>query len=354
MRTLSRFGGLLGWSLGLLWGLPSPAPAPIATAGEAPSIGDPNRVSLIRRSARQDQGGWIVDYRIRNESGSGIVIVPSELEAKSEGWVSNSRVVGHAVPRLAVATFRPDQKDSGIAEVIQSADDAPVCRERLGLSIQADDAPLPSSSASPQTLNPISLAPGASGLLRLRYEHDHAPSGAYDPLLGKRTLALRIGGETFHDVVPLDREEYLAQPRYEWPEIPEDRRDTSQFVSAPDSLHLEADSPDSRVYRFPDRPARYGSRMRLSFWYLIAKGTLGECRVRLTQSNARSLRGGGFDEELTTVGRWTKVEWLVPIEYDAVTIGLDFRITSEAGVGEMWIDDVSLDPITPGPLAKGP
>lgn len=354
MRTLSRFGGFLGWSLGLLGGFSLMALPPLAAGGDAPSVGEPNRVSLVRRSARQDQGGWIVDYRIRNETASGIVIVPSELEAKSEGWVSNSRVAGHSVPRLSRLTFRPDQKGSGIAEVIRTADNATICRERLGLSIQADDAlPSPSSESS-APLAPISLAPGGSGLLRLRYQHDHAPAGAYDPLLGERTLAIRVGGETFHDVAPLDREEYLAQPRYQWPEIPEDRRDSSQFVSAPYSLHLVADSPETRVYRFPDRPARYGSRMRLSFWYLIAKGTLGECRVRLTQSNDRSLRGRGFDEELTTVGRWTKVEWLVPIEYDAVSVALDFRITSEAGVGEMWIDDVALNPIDLGPLAKGP
>lgn len=354
MRTLSRFGGFLGWSLGLLGGLSSMAVPPVAAGAESPSIGEPNRVSVVRRSLRQDQGGWIVDYRIRNETASGIVIVPSELEAKSEGWVSNSRVDGHAVPRLAALTFRPGRRNSGIAEMIRSADGVPACRERLSLSIQADDALPPFSSESPQPLNPISLAPGASGLLRLHYEHDHAPGGAYDPLLGERTLAIRVGGETFHDVAPLDFEEYTAQPRNPWTEIPEERRDSSRFVSAPHSLHLEAHSLDTRVYRFPDRPARHGSRMRLSFWYLIAKGTLGECRVRLTQSNARSLRGGGFDERLTTVGQWTKVEWLVPIEYDAVSLGLDFRIISEAGVGEMWIDDVALDPIEPGHLAKGP
>lgn len=354
MRTWSRLGGFWGWSLGLLGGFSSPSLALVATAEEAPSLGEPNRVSLVRRSARQDQGGWIVDYRIRNETGSGIVIAPSELEAKSEGWVSNSRVDGHAVPRRAIASLRADQKgkDAGIAEVIASPDGAAICRERLSLSIHTDDSPPPSPPA--KSVDPISLAPGASGLLRLRFEHEHAPSGPYDPLLGERTLALRVGGETFHDVVPLDQEEYLAQPRFEWPEIPEDLRDSSRFVSAPDSLHLEADLPDRRIHRFPDRPVRYGSRMRLSFWYLIAQGTLGECRVRLTQSNERSLRGGGFDEELTTVGRWTRVEWLVPIEYDAATVGLDFRISSETGVGEMWIDDVALDPVDPGPLAKGP
>lgn len=353
MRTLSRLGGFLGWSLGLLGGFSSSAAA--VGADEAPSLGEPNRVSLVRRSARQDQGGWIVDYRIRNETGSGIVIVPSELEATSEGWVSNSRVGGHSIPRRAVATRRGDSKgkDAGVAEVIASPDGAPICRERLTLSIQADDALAPAAAAP--NAEPISLAPGASGLLRLRFEHEHAPAGAYDPLLGERTLALRVGGETFHDVAPLDREQYLAQPRFQWPEIPEDRRDSTRYVSAPDSLHLRADVADRRFYRFPDRPARYSSRMRLSFWYLIAQGTLGECRVRLTQSNERSLRGGGFDEELTTIGRWTRVEWLVPIEYDAVSVGLDFRISSEAGVGEMWIDDVSLEPVASASLAnKGP
>jgi hypothetical protein len=103
-------------------------------------------------------------------------------------------------------------------------------------------------------------------------------------------------------------------------------------------------------YRYPERPVRYGSRLRLRFWYLIAAGTEGECRVRLAQykdtpTSWRVLSNGGYEQTLETIGRWVKVERVIQVECEATTIALDFRIVSETNVGEIWIDDVSLDPV---------
>jgi hypothetical protein len=159
--------------------------------------------------------------------------------------------------------------------------------------------------------------------------------------------------------VALDREHYLALPKYSWCEPPSDRRDTHHFVSPPDSLHLEAHIPGHQYYRYPERPVRYGTKMRLRFWYLIAEGTEGECRARLAQykdtpTSWRVLSHGGFEEVLETVGRWTKVERVVRAESEATTVALDFRIVPETNVGEMWIDDVSLEPIGCSTSPEGP
>ena len=131
---------------------------------------------------------------------------------------------------------------------------------------------------------------------------------------------------------------------------PEDRRDTRHYVSAPDSLHLEAHIPGNQYYRFPERPVRYGTKMRLRFWYLIAAGTEGECRARVAQYKDtptawKVLTDGAHEEVLTTVGRWVKVERVFRTETEATTLALDFRISGGAEVGEMWIDDVSLEPV---------
>jgi hypothetical protein len=152
------------------------------------------------------------------------------------------------------------------------------------------------------------------------------------------------------DEVPLDREHYVAQPKFAWPEPPEERRDTHQFVSAPDSLHLEAHVPGHQYYRYPERPVRYGTKMRLRFWYLIAAGTEGECRARLAQykdtpTSWRVLSDSGFEIALETIGRWTKMERVVRADSEATTMALDFRIVPDTNVGEMWIDDVSLEPL---------
>jgi hypothetical protein len=173
--------------------------------------------------------------------------------------------------------------------------------------------------------------------------------GDYDPLLAIRKVELTVGNLVIRDVVALDREQYLAQPRFTFPEPPENRRDSRHAVSGPDSLHLEAHVPGHHYYRFPGRPVRYSSKMRLRFWYLIATGTEGQCRVRVTQfkdtpTSWRTLHSGDYEQTLKTVGRWAKVERVIPTEPEATTLTVEFEIAGETDVGEMWIDDVSIDP----------
>ncbi len=184
--------------------------------------------------------------------------------------------------------------------------------------------------------------------LRLRIDHQHILYGDYDPLLGIRTLELTLGRSVIRDILPLDREQYLAQPKYTWPEPPD--RDTQHFHSAPDSLHLQAGVQGRQSYRFQERPVRYNTKMKLRFWYLIAAGTEGECRVRVGQNKDtplawRQLHEAGFEERLKAIGHWTKYERIIQTEPEATRLILEFKIVGEIDVGEMWIDDVSLEPL---------
>jgi hypothetical protein len=174
--------------------------------------------------------------------------------------------------------------------------------------------------------------------------------GDYDPLLADRKVELALGNSRVRDLLVLDREQYVAQPKFTWPEPPEERRDSRHAISGPDSLHLEAHVPGHHYYRFPGRPVRYSSKMRLRFWYLIAAGTEGECRVRLTQfkdtpTSWRTLHNGDFEQTLKTIGRWTKVEHIIQTEPEATMLTIEFQIAGDTDIGEMWIDDVSADPI---------
>jgi hypothetical protein len=336
-------------------------------------------LTLLERSIVQDQGSWQVDYRLRYEGASGMIITPNEVLARIEGWVSNSRVCSHALPRWSALVISGAAGPSATTEVIASADEAQRCRERAGLLVWTGDAEPPAapvarpasgtgagtgsgsgasagagtSAADRPTI--LSIAPGTTIRVRLRLEHQHFLYGDYDPLLGLRSVGLRLGAATLGDpVVPMDREQYLAQPRATWPVPPEDRRDTRHYVSPPDSLHLEAHIPGNQYYRFPERPVRYGTKMRLRFWYLIAAGTEGECRARIAQYKDtptawKVLTDGAHEEVLTTIGRWVKVERVFRTEPEATTLALDFRISGGAEVGEMWVDDVSLEPIVAAP-----
>ena len=186
--------------------------------------------------------------------------------------------------------------------------------------------------------------------VRLRIDHQHILYGNYDPLLGVRAVAITLGKSILRDLVPLDREQYLAQPRYTWPEPPEERRDSRHFISEPDSLHLEADVLGHQSYRYQERPVRYSTKMRLRFWYLIAVGTEGECRVRVAQNKDtpitwRQLHEAEIGERLKMIGRWTKFDRIIQTEPEATRLILEFKIVGEIDVGEMWIDDVSLESV---------
>jgi hypothetical protein len=346
----------------------------MALAPAAAAAAEPPRLSVAERRVAQDQGGWVVNYRLRYHGQAPLVVTPAEVSARVEGWVSNSRVAAHAVPRWSSVTVTGSASGAtptGVGDVVTAADEAQRCRERVVVQVWADGAPCPGRAEPPASSTagqgPAAAEPKPSALavdpegavrVRLRLEHLHVLYGDYDPLLGTRALELRLGPASVRDALPLDREQYLAQPRYCWPTPPEDRRDTRHFVSAPDSLHLEAHVPGNQYYRFPERPVRYATRMRLRFWYFIASGTEGECRVRVAQYKDtpvawKMLGDGGSDECLTAVGRWVKVERVFRTEPEATSLALDFRIVSPTEVGEMWVDDVTLEPLS-GPASGSP
>jgi hypothetical protein len=368
MYDLHRSSEIAGWwpiagrrraacGLALILALTSSAPA----AGEEPAR-RPSTLVLAGRTVAQDQGAWVVDYRLRHTGPTGVVIAPEEVAVKVEGWVSNSRVASHSVPRPSLLVIPHGPELTVDSKVITAADEEHRCREKLIVTVAGDrcqatakEKARPASSpatgpAPPKHGLPLSLASGGVVHVRLRLEHHHVIFGDYDPLLGVRVVEITLAGATVRDLVALDREHYLAQSRFSWPEPPEERRDTRHSVSGPDSLHLEAHVPGHHYYRYPDRPVRYGTPMRLRFWYLVAAGTEGECRFRVAQykdtpTSWRMLNDAGFEKCLKVVGRWTQVEHVFTTDTEATTLALDFRIVNDTDIGEMWIDDVRLEPV---------
>jgi hypothetical protein len=322
-----------------------------ALAGAPSQRTGPGRLTVVERVLAQDQGDWQIDYCLRNDRSNPLVLAPVEIGARVEGWLSNSRVAVHANPRRSETSIDGKTGPMATAEVIPSPDEALRCRERAVIRVWADTAKVapPVRGADPEPLASVTVEPGGLLRVRIRLEHQHCLYGDYDPLLGRRDLELRLGAETVRDVLPLDREQYLAQPKDTWPEPPADHKDDRHFMSAPDSLLLEAGMPGNQYYRFPERKVRYSSRMKLRFWYWIAPGTEGEFKARIAQyresPNAwKVLSDGGSEHTLKTVGRWMKFEKVIKTESEATTLALDFRIAN-AEIGEVWIDDVTLEPI---------
>lgn len=322
-----------------------------AAAGETPE----SRLTLLHRAISQVGGGWQVDYRLRHDGGSTLVVKSGEISARVRGFVSNSRAVGHSRPRSSVLVMSGSTGLRATAVIIAVTDEEQPCSELASLSIAiGDDGEDTGRAGGPGrsvvgSQGFLELAPGATVRVRLRLEHRHVVYGDTDPLLGERSLELSLGTAGFRDALPLDSERHLAVPRPVVMEPVPDRRDTDHFVSAPDSLHLEADIPGNASYRFPEQPVRYGTRMRLRFWYLIAPGTEGECRAQIFQFKDspklwKSLSEGRVDVPLTTVGLWTKREHVFRTESEATTLSLQFAV-DHAQVGEIWVDDVTLTPL---------
>ncbi len=291
---------------------------------------------------------WQLDYRLRNDSPQPLNLTPADLAANVEGWVSNSRIASHASPRASNLSLHGPDALTATAEVLPSADDSLRCRERATLRVWPDGTPVPDATAPPSTA--LQVPPGGLVRARLCLEHHHFLYGAYDPLLGPRTLTLHLGPASLVDALPLDRARRMPRPALTWPRPPAKNLDTRHFVSAPDSLHLQAHVADRQSYHFYDQPVPYATRYRLRFWYLVAPGTYGECHARVVQfrdapTGFKTLYDATRDEVLPIVGRWTRVERIFTTEADANRLALDFRISSIAEVGELWIDDVTLEPL---------
>ena len=288
-----------------------------------------------------------------------------EVLVRVEGWVSNSRAAGHATPRWSSLTISGPSRLQAVGDVIVSDDEEGRCRERAEVRAWAEDAqgnlawPGPAESGgqrspgdeSSASTTVLSLAPGVMVRVRLRLEHQHVVYGPYDPLLGLRTVQLQLGSAGLRDALPLDQEQQVTLPRPPQFEVPEEHRDTQYYCSGPDSLHVAAHLPGSAYFRFAEIPVRYDTKMRLRFSYLVAAGTEGTCRARVTQFKDspvawKVLTDGRREVPLTLVGRWTQVELVFRTEPKATTLALDFRIEGDGvEVGEFWIDDLSLEPV---------
>ena len=336
----------------------APATGPQQTADGRPWV-------IARRSiceGRATYRYWQVDYWLRNDGPTPATLRPDQLSARGRGLGFQLARAGSCVAEAGedvrigldrpVGDVRRDPLGRRIAPV-------PRARGAPGLARRQGGEP---SRPHRQGLRPARLADRSARLDRSRRARPCGSGsawstviflyGPHDPLLGPRALDLALGSARLKDTLPLDRETRLPRCAATlWPvpgDPPADRLDSRVFVSAPNSLHLEAHVPGNQSYRFKDCPVKYGTRMRLRYWYLIAPGTEGETKARIVQYKDaptawKILNDGDIDQPLTTVGRWVKVERVFRTEAEATSLTLEFRVSGD--VGEVWIDDVSLEPV---------
>lgn len=299
---------------------------------------------LLDRQISQESGGWKIVYKIKYCDEEKIELLGPDIDLEYDAWVSNSSCPPHTIPKKSAVKINLAEINSTQTTIIASSNDRNRCRERISIafSLNLEEEPFKNRIY----WIPLKLTPQKEFWCYLKIEHEHFLYGTYDPLLGERDLKIRFGGFYFIDNLPLDEEYYPAQAKIQLNKVPEERLDDRQFRSAPNSLFLAADIPGLQYFRFDDLPIKYSSQLKISFYYLIAHGTEGACQARVIEyqdtPNAWYRLEGGFDEQLTIDGRWRKFEQTFRLRNDTTTIALDFRIIG-ANIGEMWIDDVSIE-----------
>jgi hypothetical protein len=324
------------------------------------------RLAIVSRHEALEREEWVtwrVDYRLRHLGPAPLEIDRDSILVRIGGEVSNSRIEAHAAPCTSAMDATGASGLVGVCDVVPSAEELRRCRERLVVQVwpeaEGAEPTAPMSDAGRRPLDPselptIVVGPGQVVRVRLRLEHQHPLHGPFEPLLGVRTLEMQLGSAMLTDQIALDRPRPIpvAAAAATWPPpVPAEYLDGEIYLSAPDSLHLAAHVPGQQSYRFPDlRGVKYGTRMRVSFWYLIAPGTEGESQARITQyrdlpNSWKTLHEGEVDIVLPIVGRWAKVEREFRVQDEATALTFDVRILGSAvNVGELWIDDVRMEP----------
>lgn len=309
---------------------------------------------------------WQVDYWLRFEGSAPMVLATECVSAEVEGWVSNARVASHGTARNTVHRMLVLSRGSGVlaarskSDVLKSSDEARRCAEHGWLELWSEACGEGAECARMQGLTrwatlgmnmtiPLVVLPDSVVRVRLRLGHDHFLYGSFDPLLGERELRLRLGPGELVDQIDLVEPLRRVSHAPGWPawEPPVDRRDANIYLTAPHSLRLSAHAPGQGYFR-TSGPVKYDTRMRLSFWYLLASDAEVEGCARVSQLMQgpavwKPLHGGQLDIPLSQRGQWVRVDRVIRTQREATTLSIEFRAHGE--LGELWIDELRLEPL---------
>src|SRR3954462_1450714 len=90
-----------------------------AAEGETPE----SRLTVLHRAISQVGGGWQVDYRLRHDGGSTLVVKSGDISARVRGVVSTSRAAGHSRPRSSDLVMSGSAGLRATAEIIAAVDE---------------------------------------------------------------------------------------------------------------------------------------------------------------------------------------------------------------------------------------
>lgn len=275
---------------------------------------------IQERHVSQLGGSWEIRYSVVYSG------PPASLDGRRiecVGTYSNSSVPGHQHPVDSTATGE-NQAHAIISKV---------CREIALLDIAG----------------PSDAAPFKRLSITVRLKHDHPLYDRTDALLGKRKIIIWLAQDMrLVDEFDLyDGDIELEQPKLVLSHA-DMHMDDIFYRSAPDSIMLGIEWHGMQFVRFDDVPVRPGMELKLSFWYAIGRGNMGQCFVRVCQysdmPNIMRREPDAFDIDLSeaTQGPWHYFEQTWRLGRDTNTLAVDFRILGP-DLGGLWVDDWKLE-----------
>ena len=306
-------------------------------------------VAIIDRDVSRNGSSWLVRYQLQYLGASPVKITADDITVSYEAWVSNSHCKPHTVARKSRVTFNLARGNRALTTVIANKKESQQCKEYITCSLAMGDQPPPIDVVSETDFLSVTLQPQQIFWLCLSIKHHHFLYGKYDALMGRREISVNFGFAKFSDVLEMNDEHHDSDLLGVLSALPPERLDAAQFHSPPDSLLITIADDSLQDFRFDDMPVRYDTKIKLTFWYLIAYRNSGECRVRLMQyqdgDGACYRLDDLLDENLKISSGWQYFEKILTTGNKTNTVALDFRIIY-AKEATFWIDDVSLTPVS--------
>jgi hypothetical protein len=282
---------------------------------------------LISEGISEKSGNryWEIGYALSKD----FLIKPENLTVEISGLVSNSRVPSHSRPIKVEHILASNSKDI-VYKIIDSHDPATECSEIASSELRTEK--------------------DGSQTLVIRLEHCHLVYGPHDPLLAQRSFALIQNGKRVEFTLNMTEPTKFKPPKRLWPpngDPPPERRDIRFFVSAPDSLLLDANAVGEQSYRYRELQVKYSTKLKLSFWYYATKDVDDECHARVCQyrdgNSWKYLTDAQMEIVLEKRGKWTRVQKVFRTDDQATSLTLEFRMMGDNGC--VWIDDVDISPL---------
>lgn len=279
----------------------------------------------------QDANSQFVRYEIANKSGQEIDL--ASLKARVVACVSNTSIPENGVPHDYTVDLDTLKNGTVKATVFdRSTLHKDKCFEEVTMKVDP----------------PGKVPDGGTFTVTFQFTHKHFMYN-YDPLLGRRSVIIECGSLRFSNTTSTNKVRPYHPPLVDY--TPPEAKVEKLF---PDSIHLfchSGENEDKKI-KFNKQSVRHSTKYRLSFDYLLLKGSERELKVEVCQAvdgnDYTSYGKEAVKDLLSDQGRWVKYHKVFTTEPTASFVYLEIGFPvygSNPDVGEAYIRNVKLVPV---------